>query len=89
MKEKEPATMSISKCFSILQSEVVAPRFFSKYVLLKILQNSQENTCVRDSFLIKLQALKTIVSDFYYWFQNSCYAEQFPFMVTLLSYLSD
>ena len=27
-------------------------------VLLEILQNSQENTCARVSFLIKLQALK-------------------------------
>ena len=28
-----------------------------KKVLLEILQNSQENTCARDSFLIKLLAL--------------------------------
>ena len=27
-----------------------------KNVFLKISQNSQENTCARDSFLIKLQA---------------------------------
>ena len=27
-----------------------------KKVFLKVLQNSQENTCARDSFLIKLQA---------------------------------
>ena len=29
--------------------------FYIKKVFLEILQNSQENTCVRDSFLIELQ----------------------------------
>ena len=32
------------------------PEVFCKKVLLKISQNSQDNTCVRVSFLIKLQA---------------------------------
>ena len=32
-----------------------------KKVLLKILQNSQENTCARVSFLIKLQAPPVIL----------------------------
>ena len=32
------------------------PEMFCKKVFLKILQNSQENPCVRVSFLIKLQA---------------------------------
>ena len=32
---------------------------------------------------------KTFLIDFYYWFQISCYAEQFPFRVTPSSYLSD
>ena len=32
---------------------------FLKKVLLKISQNSQENTCARLSFLIKLQASST------------------------------
>ena len=27
---------------------------------------------------------KAFPTDFYYWFQNSCYAQQFPFRVTLL-----
>ena len=36
--------------------EAVAQRCSIKKVLLKILQNSQENTCARASFLIKLQA---------------------------------
>ena len=37
--------------------EVVAQRRSAKKVFLKILQNSEENTCARASFLIKLQAL--------------------------------
>ena len=38
-------------------SEAVAQRFSVKNVFLDISQNSQENTCARVSFLIKLQAL--------------------------------
>ena len=37
-------------------SEAVARRCFVKKVFLEISQNSQENTCSRVSFLIKLQA---------------------------------
>ena len=40
-----------------LLSEAVVQRCSLKNVLLEISQNSQENTCVRVSFLIKLQAL--------------------------------
>ena len=36
--------------------EAVAHRCFAKQVFLKILQNAQENTSARFSFLIKLQA---------------------------------
>ena len=32
------------------------PRCYAKWVFLKVSQNSQENTCDRVSFLIKLQA---------------------------------
>ena len=32
------------------------PKVFCKKVFLEILQNSQENTCARVCFLIKLQA---------------------------------
>ena len=42
-------------CFE--KSEVVVRRCSVKKMFLEISQNSQENTCVRDSFLIKLQAL--------------------------------
>ena len=37
--------------------EVVVQRRSAKKVFLKILQNSEENTCARVSFLIKLQVL--------------------------------
>ena len=36
--------------------EALVQRCFVKKVFLEILQNSQENTCARVSFLIKLQA---------------------------------
>ena len=41
----------------VLQSEAVVRRCSVKKVYLEILQNSQENTCAREPFLIKLQAL--------------------------------
>ena len=46
--------MSFSNC---MVKETVNRRCSVKTVFLKILQNSQENTCARVSFLIKLQAL--------------------------------
>ena len=39
-----------------LMLEAVARSFSAKKVLLEISQNSQENTCARISFLMKLQA---------------------------------
>ena len=39
-----------------IKREAVAKRCSVKKVFLKISQNSQENTCARVSFLIKLQA---------------------------------
>ena len=41
---------------TMFRTEAVAQRCSVKKVLLKISQNSQENTCARASFLIKLQA---------------------------------
>ena len=38
-------------------SEAVVQRYSVKKVFLEILQNSQENTCVRVSFLTKLKTL--------------------------------
>ena len=47
-----------SSLFSIksFSTEAVAQRWSVKKLFLKISQNSQENTCARVSFLIKLQA---------------------------------
>ena len=39
------------------------PEIFCKKVLLIILQNSQENNCVKVSFLINLQAFNFIKED--------------------------
>ena len=42
-------------------AETVARRCFFKKMLLKISQNSQENTCAKSLFLIKLQATTTLL----------------------------
>ena len=42
--------------FILVDAEAVARRCSVKEVFLEILQNSQENTCARVSFSIKLQA---------------------------------
>ena len=47
-----------------MSSEAVVRRCSVKEVFLKISQNSQENTCARVSFLIKLQALGTLAQVF-------------------------
>ena len=39
-----------------LSSEAATGGVLLKKVFLEILQNSQQNTCARDPFLIKLQA---------------------------------
>ena len=44
-------------------SEAVTQRCFVKKVLLEILQNSKESTCVRVCFSIKLQAYNFIKRD--------------------------
>ena len=45
----------------VVCAEAVVQRCSVKKVLLEILQNSQENTCVRVAFLIKLQASATLL----------------------------
>ena len=45
----------------ILPSEAVVQRSSVKKMFLKVSQNSQENTCARVSFLIKLQASATAI----------------------------
>ena len=46
----------LGKRFSHNHNTSSRPDVFCKYVFLKILQISRENTCVSFSFLIKLQA---------------------------------
>ena len=45
------------KCNVIAITEAVVQRYSVKKVFLEISQNSQENTCARVSFSIKLQAV--------------------------------
>ena len=45
---------------TLLQTQAIVRRCSVKMVFLEISQNSQESTCARDSFLIKLQALGKI-----------------------------
>ena len=47
--------MNIYHSFKVTQTRSSHPEVFCKNVFLEISQNSQENTCARDSFLIKLQ----------------------------------
>ena len=48
--------------FSLSYLEAVAPRCSVRKVFKEISQNSQENTCARVSFLIKLQTLAQVFS---------------------------
>ena len=43
------------------------PEMFCKKVFLQISQNSQENTCARVSFLIKLQATSGLNEEHFKW----------------------
>ena len=45
-----------SNVINLVATEAIAQRCSIKKMLLEISQNSQENTCARVSFLIKLQA---------------------------------
>ena len=62
LKKKQTNLIQLNFEWS-LKSEAVPRRYSVKKVLLKILLNSQENTCGRVSFLIKLQALQLIKKD--------------------------
>ena len=51
--------IELNEDFMVMWKEEQPPEFFcKKSVLLEISQNSQENTCARVSFQIKLQALQ-------------------------------
>ena len=51
----EYATLELTLCYNN-NKQKQPPEVFHKKGILKNLQNSQENTCVRVSVLIKLQA---------------------------------
>ena len=73
MKEKEPAMLMKARQFKI-----------SKYLRL--------NFCVALQLAVSVTLPtmnETFLIHFNYWFQNSCYAKQFPFRVSLSSYASD
>ena len=50
-------SLKISPRENYENTEAVTRRCSAKKMFVKVLQNSQENTCTRVSFLIKLQAL--------------------------------
>ena len=55
-------TLSESKySISNIKTEAASQRCSAKKVFLEILQNSQENTCARVSFLIKLKRPATLL----------------------------
>ena len=56
VNKQETSSTSFDVVLMSLFSEAVLGICSSKWVFLKILQSSQESTCVEDSFLIKLQA---------------------------------
>ena len=53
------------------------PEVFCENVFLEISQNSQENTCARDSFLIKLQALGLKPATLLKSFWHKCFPVNF------------
>ena len=49
-------SLCLQRIYNFINTEAVVQRYSLKKVFLEISQNSQENTCVIVSFLIKLQA---------------------------------
>ena len=78
-------------------SEAVSRRCSVKKVFLKILQNSQKNTCVRVSFLIKLQAScnfikKEVLAQVFSYelckiFKNTFYIEDYQWLLFQYIYI--
>ena len=65
--------------------EAVARRCSVKKVFLTISQNSQENTCARDSLLIKLQAVAHVFScEFCKIFKKTFFKEHFRWLLKFL-----
>ena len=51
-----------NRMFYVEITEISRPEVFCKKVFLEISQNSQENTCARDSSLMKLQTPAKVFS---------------------------
>ena len=75
--------------FDVSEVEATIRGFLWKKVFLEISQNSQENTCVRISFLIKLQ---TTLAEVFSLISTNAIKMQFSlplvFLLSLLSFLS-
>ena len=70
-------------------SEAVSWRCSVEKVLLKILQNSQKNTCVRVSFLVKLQASCNFIKKgvLAQVFKNTFYIEDYQWLLFQYIYI--
>ena len=62
LKERFDKLLSLHRFMGYIRGS--SPEVFYKNVFLEISQNSQENTCARVSFLIKLQASRTQACNF-------------------------
>ena len=71
------AILSLKKyVLNIIETEAVARRSSVNKVFLEISQNSQENTCARGSFVIKLEAWPATLLKKSLW--HRCFPVNFP-----------
>ena len=71
----------------VLESEAVVRRCSVKKVFFEISQNSQENTCARDSFLIKLPLVQVFFCEFCEISKNT-FIYKTPPVVASVEYIS-
>ena len=70
LKEENPTSQQHHEKLSL-----GTPRFSVKKVLLEISRNSQENTCARVSFLIKLQVFSWCFTGVFLWIFRNFYLQ--------------
>ena len=58
LARKVPFLIEVFQIIKVKEAEAVAKKCSVKKLFLEISQNSQNNTCARVSFLIKLQGLQ-------------------------------
>ena len=58
LARKVPFLIEVFQIINVKEAEAVAKKCSVKKLFLEISQNSQNNTCARVSFLIKLQGLQ-------------------------------